>query len=85
MYEHAELRRLSSREAIERRHRRLPASRRSGRGTGPAAALYNPETVQFENVESGSGSILLQGGSSNRRWVVIGTDNHMNNFLKNNK
>jgi len=52
--------------------------------SGYKASIYSPDLAQYEDSEKGAGSLNLQGNSSTRRWVVIGTDNYLNDFIGKN-
>ena len=48
---------------------------------GYITRIYNPVTTEFEKDKT---SVTLKANSSERRWVVIGTENYLNGFLENN-
>ena len=48
---------------------------------GYSTRVYNPVTAEFEKDKT---SVILKANSSERRWVVIGTENYLNGFLENN-
>ena len=43
--------------------------------------MYNPVTAEFEQDKT---CVTLKANSSERRWVVIGTENYLNGFIENN-